>query len=163
MAKRDIAYLLATGAGAPTSHPGMQSFRAMAESIGAVVPFDYSYALEGRNSPDRLPKLIESHWAALAALRERHAGPIVLVGKSMGGRVGCHVALAEPVLPCLRRTPSFREEPFRGGCPVAAATAAQRSGPVAGPRFPIAPQGRRRACGQAPRVGGRRPAFFRCS
>jgi predicted alpha/beta-hydrolase family hydrolase len=30
-------------------------------------------------------------------LRGRHDGPIVLVGKSMGGRVGCHVALAEPV------------------------------------------------------------------
>lgn len=69
----------------------------MLESIGAVVPFDYSYALDGRKSPDRLPKLIETHRAALAALRESHAGPIVLVGKSMGGRVGCHVALAEPV------------------------------------------------------------------
>lgn len=97
MAKRDIAFVLAPGAGAPTSHPRMQSFRAMLESIGAVVPFDYSYALEGRKSPDRLPKLIETHRAALAALRKRHAGPIVLVGKSMGGRVGCHVALVEPV------------------------------------------------------------------
>jgi len=63
----------------------------------AVFPFDYSYALEGRKSPDRLPKLVETHRAALAALRERHAGPIVLVGKSLGGRIGCHVALAEPV------------------------------------------------------------------
>src|SRR5208337_970090 len=26
-----------------------------------------------------------------------HDGPIVLVGKSMGGRVACHVALVEPV------------------------------------------------------------------
>jgi uncharacterized protein len=97
MAKRGIAFLLAPGAGAPTSHPRMQNFRMMLESIGTVVPFDYSYALEGRKSPDTLPKLIETHRAALAALREQHAGPIVLIGKSMGGRVGCHVALAEPV------------------------------------------------------------------
>jgi predicted alpha/beta-hydrolase family hydrolase len=97
MAMRNIAFLLAPGAGAPTSHPRIQNFRAMLESIGTVVPFDYAYALEGRKSPDRLPKLIETHRAALAALREQHAGPIVLIGKSMGGRVGCHVALAEPV------------------------------------------------------------------
>ena len=50
---------------------------------------------EGR--PDPLPKLIEAHRAALAALRAKHDGPIVLAGKSMGGRVGCHVALVDPV------------------------------------------------------------------
>jgi uncharacterized protein len=97
MSKRDIAFLLAPGAGAPTTHPRMQSFRRMLESIGTVFPFDYSYALEGRKSPDRLPKLIATHRAALARLREKHDGPIVQVGKSMGGRVGCHVALVEQV------------------------------------------------------------------
>jgi len=97
MIKRDIAFLLAPGAGAPTTHSRMQAFRKMLEPIGTVVPFDYSYALEGRKSPDRLPKLMERHRAALARLRENHAGPIVLIGKSMGGRVGCHVALAERV------------------------------------------------------------------
>jgi predicted alpha/beta-hydrolase family hydrolase len=69
----------------------------MLESIGTVVAFDYAYAIEGRKTPDRLPRLIEAHRIALAGLRERHAGRIVLVGKSMGGRVGCHVALVEPV------------------------------------------------------------------
>jgi len=78
MAERNVAFLLAPGAGAPTSHPRMQNFRTMLESVGAVVPFDYSYTLEGRKSPDRLPKLIETHRAALAALREKYAGPIVL-------------------------------------------------------------------------------------
>jgi predicted alpha/beta-hydrolase family hydrolase len=34
---------------------------------------------------------------ALAGLVSRHKGPIVLAGKSMGGRVGCHLALQEPV------------------------------------------------------------------
>ena len=97
MANPDLAFLLAPGAGAPTSHPRMQSFRGLLEALGTVVPFDYAYALAGRKSPDRLPKLIETHRAALLALRARHAGPIVLVGKSMGGRVGCHVAAVEPV------------------------------------------------------------------
>jgi len=91
------AFLLAPGAGAPSSHPRMRTFARLLESIGPVEPFDYPYALEGRRRPDPLPKLIEAHRAALAALRAKHDGPIVLAGKSMGGRVGCHVALVDKV------------------------------------------------------------------
>src|SRR5579872_1140629 len=91
------AFLLAPGAGAPSSHPRMRTFARLLESIGPVEPFDYSYALEGRKRPDPLPKLIEAHARALVALRAKHDGPIVLAGKSMGGRVGCHVALIENV------------------------------------------------------------------
>ena len=75
----------------------MRTFARLLETIGTVSPFDYSYALAGRRRPDPLPKLIEAHRAALAALRAKHDGPIVLAGKSMGGRVGCHVALVDPV------------------------------------------------------------------
>jgi uncharacterized protein len=91
------AFLLAPGAGAPSSHPRMQTFARLLKSIGPVEPFDYPYALEGRRRPDPLPRLIAAHRAALAALSARHGGPIVLAGKSMGGRVGCHVALADKV------------------------------------------------------------------
>ena len=91
------AFLLAPGAGAPSSHPRMRTFAQLLATIGGVEPFDYAYALEGRRRPDPLPRLIEAHRAALAALRARRDGPIVLAGKSMGGRVGCHVALVEPV------------------------------------------------------------------
>jgi len=91
------AFLLAPGAGAPSSHPRMRTFARLLGTIGPVEPFDYPYALAGRGRPDPLPKLIEAHRAALAALRAKHDGPIVLVGKSMGGRVGCHVALVDPV------------------------------------------------------------------
>ena len=91
------AFLFAPGAGAPSSHPRMQTFAQLLGTIGSVQPFDYPYALEGRNRPDPLPKLIAAHRAALAALRARHKGPIVLAGKSMGGRVGCHVALVDSV------------------------------------------------------------------
>jgi uncharacterized protein len=91
------AFLLAPGAGAPSSHPRMRTFARMLGTIGLVERFDYPYALEGRSRPDPLPKLIAAHRAALAQLRVKHDGPIVLAGKSMGGRVGCHVALVDPV------------------------------------------------------------------
>jgi predicted alpha/beta-hydrolase family hydrolase len=91
------AFLLAPGAGAPSSHPRMRTFARLLGTLGSVHPFDYPYALEGRRRPDPLLKLIEAHRAALAALRAKHDGPFVLAGKSMGGRVGCHLALIEPV------------------------------------------------------------------
>jgi uncharacterized protein len=91
------AFLLAPGAGAPSSHPRMRTFARLLGTIGPVEPFDYPYALGGRRLPDPLPKLIAAHRAALAALRAKHDGPIALAGKSMGGRVGCHVALVDPV------------------------------------------------------------------
>jgi predicted alpha/beta-hydrolase family hydrolase len=97
MPSQNPAFLLAPGAGAPSSHPRMQTFARLLGQLGSVHPFDYTYMIEGRKSPDRLPRLIEAHRAALHALRQKHAGPIILVGKSMGGRVGCHLALVEKV------------------------------------------------------------------
>jgi len=91
------AFLLAPGAGAPSSHPRMRALATLLGAIGLVQSFDYPYALEGRKRPDPLPQLIAAHARALAALRARHEGPIVLAGKSMGSRVGCHVALADRV------------------------------------------------------------------
>ncbi len=72
-------------------------------TLGDVICFDYPYALAGRRSPDRLPVLVQAHRAALAAARSVRRGPVVLAGKSMGSRVGCHVALEEPgdALVCL--------------------------------------------------------------
>jgi predicted alpha/beta-hydrolase family hydrolase len=75
----------------------MRTFARLLASLGRVEPFDYPYMIERRGRPDPLPKLIAAHRAALASLREKHDGPIVLAGKSMGGRVGCHVTLVEPV------------------------------------------------------------------
>jgi predicted alpha/beta-hydrolase family hydrolase len=64
---------------------------------GNVVAFDYPYLAEGRKRPDPVAKLIEAHHAALEMAQQSHAGPVVLIGKSMGGRVGCHLALQEAV------------------------------------------------------------------
>jgi predicted alpha/beta-hydrolase family hydrolase len=73
----------------------MQSWRERLQALGEVVTFDYRYMRQGRKAPDRLPNLIAAHREALAEARERFSGPVVLIGKSMGGRIGCHVSLEE--------------------------------------------------------------------
>ncbi len=75
----------------------MQTFARLLASLGPVETFDYPYAIEGRKRPDPLETLIVAHRAALASLRAKHDGPVALAGKSMGGRVGCHVAQVESV------------------------------------------------------------------
>ena len=75
----------------------MQRWRHYLESIGEVALFDYDYLREGRKRPDPPPQLIAAHRSALAEAREKSSGPIFLIGKSMGGRIGCHVALEEKV------------------------------------------------------------------
>ena len=89
--------LFAHGAGAGTSHPWMQRWARRLGGLGAVHLLDYPYMREGRRFPDRLPKLLAAHAAALAGLRAAHSGPVVLIGKSMGARVGCHLSVAAPV------------------------------------------------------------------
>src|SRR5215212_3222555 len=89
-------FLFAPGAGAPASHPWMQNWNRRLESIGRVAVFDYEYMRQGRRRPDPLPQLIATHRRALT--ENRSAGePVILIGKSMGGRVGCHVSLVEQV------------------------------------------------------------------
>jgi predicted alpha/beta-hydrolase family hydrolase len=66
-------------------------------TIGRVAVFDYPYMREKRKRPDRLPQLVAAHRQALANARQPTDGPIILIGKSMGGRIGCHVALEEKV------------------------------------------------------------------
>lgn len=75
----------------------MQRWRDRLEALGRVVTFDYPYMRDGRRRPDRLPVLIEAHREALDLAREGHDGPVYLAGKSMGSRVGCHLALEESV------------------------------------------------------------------
>jgi len=75
----------------------MQRWKKRLGEIGDVETFDYDYMREGRKRPDRLPQLIEAHRAALADARQKFPGPMFLIGKSMGGRIGCHVALEEKV------------------------------------------------------------------
>src|SRR5207244_11141246 len=90
-----LVFLFAPGAGAPSSHPWMQRWKQRLTQIGDVETFDYDYMREARKRPDGLPQLIAAHRQALAVARGKTSGPIFLIGNSMGGRMGCHVALAE--------------------------------------------------------------------
>lgn len=96
--------LFAPGAGAPSSHPWMQNWKERLSEIGVVETLDYDYMREGRKRPDPLPRLIAAHRNALQAPRQKHQpDSTVLIGKSMGGRIGCHLSLEEKVdgLVCL--------------------------------------------------------------
>src|SRR6476660_5647846 len=96
-------FLFAPGAGAPSSHPWMQHWKACLATLGRVESLDYSYMRENRKRPDRLPQLVATHRQALANARQASDDPTILIGKSMGGRIGCHVSLEENVdaLVCL--------------------------------------------------------------
>lgn len=90
-------FLFTPGAGAPSSHPWMQRWKERLSALGDVVTFDYPYMRERRTRPDPLPQLVAAHRQALADARRGSGQSTFLIGKSMGGRVGCHVALEEPV------------------------------------------------------------------
>jgi uncharacterized protein len=94
----DPLILFAPGAGAPSSHPWMQDWKRRLSEIGDVETLDYAYMRESRKRPHPLPKLIAAHREALSDARKRHPAELtILIGKSMGGRVGCHVSLEEKV------------------------------------------------------------------
>jgi hypothetical protein len=82
----------------------MVRYAELLSELGAVRTFDYPYARavageRGRRGPDKLEILVQAHRQELTDLRRLgDAGDrLVLAGKSMGGRVGCHVALEESV------------------------------------------------------------------
>ena len=89
--------LFAPGAGAPSSHPWMQDWKRRLSEIGEVETFDYGYMRAGRKRPDPLPQLIAAHRAALETFVDRESRSVnrdepstprlLLVGKSMGGRI----------------------------------------------------------------------------
>jgi uncharacterized protein len=97
--------VFAHGAGAPSSSAWMQRWARLLSTIGDVHTFDYAYLREHRKRPDPHAILVGAHREAIAQARRVHGGPLVLAGKSMGSRIGCHVAAesGEPVsaLVCL--------------------------------------------------------------
>ena len=93
-----VAWLFAPGAGLPSDSPWMSRWASYLEPHGPVVRFDYPYRLAGRGRPDRLPVLLEHHERMLSRTEEEHPGlSVVLIGKSMGSRIGCHVATSRAV------------------------------------------------------------------
>ena len=87
--------LFAHGAGAPSGSGWMRAWANRLGELGEVVAFDYPYMKAGRKSPDRPPVLLAAHREALHDARKRlgEKRPVVFAGKSMGSRMGCHLAV----------------------------------------------------------------------
>ena len=82
----------------------MQAWAAHFSTLGAVETFDYPYMQGKRRAPDPQPVLIRAHLTAIEKAEALHPDhDLILIGKSMGSRMGCHVALERPVtkLVCL--------------------------------------------------------------
>jgi predicted alpha/beta-hydrolase family hydrolase len=90
------ALVLAHGAGGRQAHPWMVKMaRAIASRGVHVVTFDFLYAHAGRRVPDRAP-VLEATWEAVLrsvrTLGDVSTAPLLIGGKSMGGRIATQVA-----------------------------------------------------------------------
>ena len=82
----------------------MQAWAKLLGALGVVETFDYPYMQGKKRAPDPQPVLVRAHLAAIDQAQARHPDhELILIGKSMGSRIGCHVALERPVakLVCL--------------------------------------------------------------
>ena len=95
-----IGVLLAHGAGTNQDHPRLIELRDGLAAAGlAVLTFNYLYTEADRKRPDAQPLLLSAHRAARDHLMAKVGGPVVLAGRSMGGRMGTYLAAAgEPAL-----------------------------------------------------------------
>ncbi|MGC6483874.1 MAG: alpha/beta fold hydrolase [Synechococcus sp.] len=93
--KAPATFLLAHGAGAPMDSPFLQMVAGGLASCGwQVVRFEFPYMARSRqtgkrSAPNRMPVLEACFREQVAALQE-HA-PLIIGGKSMGGRVATHL------------------------------------------------------------------------
>jgi uncharacterized protein len=75
----------------------MRRYAVLLGQLGSVRTFDYPYARAGaaRKAPDKLEALVAAHRVEAEALATESAAQdkLILAGKSMGGRVGCHLAV----------------------------------------------------------------------
>lgn len=94
--RRAATLILAHGAGAPQSSAFMVDFaRALARRGCQAVTFNFPYTEQGRRLPDRAPTLEACFRDVIVAIRARAdlgTGPLVIGGKSMGGRIASHLA-----------------------------------------------------------------------
>ena len=88
------ALVLAHGAGAGQASPWMKNTAAgLAERGLTTATFDFPYMTARRSAPDRAPVLEQAWREAIERARTELGGlPLVIGGKSMGGRMASHVA-----------------------------------------------------------------------
>ena len=85
------AVLLYPGAGSDRDHRSLVAIERQLGGAAAVERLDFPYRKQGRRAPDRAPALMASIRADLVAFRRRR-GPVVMGGRSMGGRMASMVA-----------------------------------------------------------------------
>jgi uncharacterized protein len=83
--------LLYPGAGSGRDHRSLVTIEECLRGAAHVERLDFPYRREGRRAPDRAPKLMDAIRGDLATVRRRR-GPVVLGGRSMGGRMCSMVA-----------------------------------------------------------------------
>lgn len=87
--------LLAHGAGTDQDHPLVSGLRDSLASEGVTaITFNYPYTEAGRRRPDRAEVLLDCHRAVADWARAEFGGPLVLAGRSMGGRIATLIAAA---------------------------------------------------------------------
>ncbi len=89
------AFILAPGAGSRLDHPFLAQLATALASEMLVLRFNFPYQEAGRGSPDPQPRLEAAYRAVVAWLGAHPVlapGPLVIGGKSMGGRIGSHLA-----------------------------------------------------------------------
>lgn len=89
MAKPTV--VLYPGAGSDRNHASLVATEARMRTTSYVERFDFPYRREGRKAPDRAPKLMASIRDDLRTISRRR-GPVVMGGRSMGGRMASMVA-----------------------------------------------------------------------
>ena len=115
--------VLYPGAGSGRDHSSLVAIERRLGRAASVERIDFPYRREGRRAPDRAPKLMAAIRDDLTAFGRRR-GPVVLGGRSMGGRMTSMVAadvdgagpvarLAGLVLICYPLHPPGRPESLR--------------------------------------------------
>jgi predicted alpha/beta-hydrolase family hydrolase len=94
--------VFAHGAGAGQSHSWICGRAEDLQARGVrVVTFDFPYMASGRRLPDRAPVLVEAYRTVAVQVARQQPGPLLIGGKSMGGRMATMLA-AEQAPPGLR-------------------------------------------------------------
>ncbi|WP_224215249.1 alpha/beta fold hydrolase [Vibrio metschnikovii] len=115
-------FIFAHGAGADKTHPFMQTIaKGLAAKGIRVVRFDFPYMVKRqqdgkRRPPDRAPKLLEAYTKVIEQFANQ---PLVIGGKSMGGRIASHLTEHPQVqaVACLGFPfhPPGKPERYKGG------------------------------------------------
>jgi predicted alpha/beta-hydrolase family hydrolase len=83
--------LLYPGAGSDRNQSSLVAIERALGSTASVERLDFPYRKQGRKAPDRAPTLMGSVRDDLASVGRRR-GPVVMGGRSMGGRIASMVA-----------------------------------------------------------------------